>query len=63
MAGEGLKNGILATFDSSFAVDTRGAGQGQLNVKVRGKKGQLKGMVKNTVLNYINFCYNFNDKD
>lgn len=42
VAGEGLKNGILATFDSSFAVDTRGAGQGQLNVKVRGKKGTFQ---------------------
>jgi filamin len=37
--GEGIQDGILATYRSSFTVDTRGAGPGQLTVKVRGPKG------------------------
>jgi len=40
VCGEGIKNGILATFESGFTVDTRGAGPGQLTVKVRAKKGK-----------------------
>ncbi|ESO00645.1 hypothetical protein HELRODRAFT_192560 [Helobdella robusta] len=46
VSGEGLKNGILATFNSSFCVDTRGAGPGKLNVKVRGKKGAFQVEMK-----------------
>ena len=38
VCGDGIKNGILATFESGFTVDTRGAGPGQLTVKVRAKK-------------------------
>lgn len=41
VCGCGLKSGILATFESQFLVDTTGAGPGQLNVKVRGRKGKL----------------------
>lgn len=39
--GEGIQDGILATYQSSFTVDTRGAGPGQLKVKVRGPKGKF----------------------
>ena len=37
--GDGIKSGLLATYQSTFVVDTRGAGPGQLTVKVRGRKG------------------------
>ena len=40
VSGRGLEDGVLATFDSSFTVDTRGAGPGQLNCKMKGKKGE-----------------------
>jgi len=39
VSGEGLKSGLLATYQSTFVVDTRGAGPGQLTVKVRGRRG------------------------
>jgi len=41
VSGDGIKNGLLATYQSTFVVDTRGAGPGQLTVKVRGRKGTL----------------------
>ncbi|KAI6243820.1 BMA-FLN-2, isoform d [Aphelenchoides fujianensis] len=37
--GPGIEHGILAKFESNFVVDTRGAGAGQLTVRVRGPKG------------------------
>lgn len=40
VSGDGIKSGLLATYQSTFIVDTRGAGPGQLTVKVRGRKGQ-----------------------
>jgi filamin len=42
VCGEGIKNGILATFESDFTVNTCGAGPGQLTVKVRAKKGAFR---------------------
>lgn len=42
VSGEGIQNGILATYQSTFLVDTRGAGPGQLTVKVRGPKGAFR---------------------
>jgi len=39
--GDGIKSGLLATYHSTFVVDTRGAGPGQLTVKVRGRKGTV----------------------
>lgn len=45
-SGSGLQNGILATFESQFLVDTTGAGNGQLTVKVRGKKGAFRVEMK-----------------
>lgn len=37
--GSGIEHGVLATFQSRFLCDTRGAGAGQLTVRVRGPKG------------------------
>lgn len=42
VSGDGIKNGLLATYQSTFVVDTRGAGPGQLTVKVRGRKGAFR---------------------
>lgn len=39
--GPGIEHGVLATFQSRFLCDTRGAGAGQLTVRVRGPKGIL----------------------
>ncbi|KAK0403419.1 hypothetical protein QR680_016902 [Steinernema hermaphroditum] len=37
--GPGIQHGILNGFKSNFVVETRGAGAGQLTVRVRGPKG------------------------
>lgn len=37
--GTGIEDGLLATFQSHFVCDTRGAGAGQLTVRIRGPKG------------------------
>ncbi|CTQ87037.1 Calponin-homology (CH) domain-containing protein [Caenorhabditis elegans] len=37
--GPGVEHGILSLFKSNFVVETRGAGAGQLTVRVRGPKG------------------------
>lgn len=37
--GSGVEHGILSKFNSNFVVDTKGAGAGQLTVRVRGPKG------------------------
>ncbi|XP_021372143.1 filamin-A-like isoform X2 [Mizuhopecten yessoensis] len=39
VTGPGVEHGILAMFQSSFVVETRGAGAGQLTVRIRGPKG------------------------
>jgi len=39
--GPGIEHGVLASFQSRFICDTRGAGAGQLTVRVRGPKGNL----------------------
>ena len=39
VSGPGVEHGILATFQSRFVVETRGAGAGQLTVRIRGPKG------------------------
>lgn len=38
--GPGIEHGVLAMFQSRFICDTRGAGAGQLTVRVRGPKGK-----------------------
>ncbi|GBP23055.1 Filamin-A [Eumeta japonica] len=40
--GPGVEPGVLATFQSRFLCDTRGAGAGQLTVRVRGPKGAFR---------------------
>ncbi|CAF4475481.1 unnamed protein product, partial [Rotaria magnacalcarata] len=40
--GPGIEHGILSTFQSHFICDTKGAGAGQLTVKVRGPKGAFR---------------------
>jgi len=47
--GPGIEHGVLAIFQSRFICDTRGAGAGQLTVRVRGPKG------KNTLLYLSHF--------
>ena len=51
VSGPGIEHGILAMFQSRFIVETRGAGAGQLTVRIRGPKG-------NITLEYCSFtCY------
>ncbi|XP_037872058.1 filamin-A isoform X1 [Bombyx mori] len=40
--GPGVEPGVLASFQSRFVCDTRGAGAGQLTVRVRGPKGAFR---------------------
>ncbi|WAR28213.1 FLNC-like protein [Mya arenaria] len=40
--GPGVEHGILATFQTRFIVETRGAGAGQLTVRIRGPKGAFQ---------------------
>ena len=39
--GPGVEHGVLAMYQSRFICDTRGAGAGQLTVRIRGPKGDL----------------------
>ena len=38
--GPGVEHGVLAMYQSRFICDTRGAGAGQLTVRIRGPKGK-----------------------
>ncbi len=38
VSGPGIEHGILASYQSRFIVETRGAGAGQLTVRIRGPK-------------------------
>lgn len=40
--GPGIEAGVLARYQSRFVCDTRGAGAGQLTVRVRGPKGEIR---------------------
>ncbi|XP_075265778.1 filamin-B-like [Convolutriloba macropyga] len=40
--GPGLEHGVLSTFKGDFVCDTKGAGAGQLKVRVHGPKGGFK---------------------
>ncbi|GFR83464.1 filamin-A [Elysia marginata] len=42
VSGPGVEHGILANFHSEFIVETRGAGAGQLTVRIRGPKGAFQ---------------------
>ena len=37
----GVEHGVLAMYQSRFICDTRGAGAGQLTVRIRGPKGKI----------------------
>ena len=39
--GPGVEHGVLAVYQSRFICDTRGAGAGQLTVRIRGPKGNV----------------------
>jgi filamin len=51
--GPGIEHGVLATFQSRFICDTRGAGAGQLTVRIRGPKGIWFYLISNYLLNKI----------
>lgn len=40
--GPGVEHGVLPIFQSHFVCDTRGAGAGQLTVRIRGPKGAFR---------------------
>ena len=40
--GPGVDHGVLAMYTSRFICDTRGAGAGQLTVRIRGPKGAFR---------------------
>ncbi|XP_023932625.1 filamin-C [Lingula anatina] len=42
VSGPGVSHGILARYQSRFLVDTKGAGAGQLTVRIRGPKGAFR---------------------
>ncbi|UJR31815.1 hypothetical protein I4U23_019292 [Adineta vaga] len=42
VSGPGIEHGVLSTFQSHFICDTKGAGAGQLTVKIRGPKGAFR---------------------
>ena len=42
MYGPGVEHGVLARYQSRFICDTRGAGAGQLTVRIRGPKGAFR---------------------
>ncbi|XP_063426626.1 filamin-C-like isoform X2 [Mytilus trossulus] len=46
VTGPGVEHGILAKFQSKFIVETKGAGAGQLTVRVRGPKGSFRVEMK-----------------
>ncbi|KAH8233348.1 hypothetical protein KR026_007226 [Drosophila bipectinata] len=62
--GPGIEHGVLATFQSRFICDTRGAGAGQLTVRVRGPKGafrvemQRESQKDRTILCKVGFILN-----
>lgn len=57
--GPGIEHGVLAIFQSRFICDTRGAGAGQLTVRVRGPKGKIIYCIMTYYQNimYISFYF------
>lgn len=51
--GPGIEHGVLATFQSRFICDTRGAGAGQLTVRVRGPKGKVHLKMRKTKKKFV----------
>ena len=59
--GPGIEHGVLATFQSRFLCDTRGAGAGQLTVRVRGPKGRVIQYYQLAALGcFLKFLLQFN---
>ena len=52
--GPGVEHGVLAVYQSRFICDTRGAGAGQLTVRIRGPKGnsRLKDVI--VMVSFVN---------
>ncbi|CAF0722259.1 unnamed protein product [Brachionus calyciflorus] len=44
--GPGVTHGVIVDFNSSFVCDTKGAGAGQLTVRIRGPKGAFRVEMK-----------------
>ena len=53
VTGPGVEHGILATYQSRFIVETRGAGAGQLTVRIRGPKGKRLPPTTKTEINTL----------
>ena len=51
--GPGVEHGVLAMYQSRFICDTRGAGAGQLTVRIRGPKGKLNDTQIRTFTNLV----------
>ena len=51
--GPGVEHGVLAMYQSRFICDTRGAGAGQLTVRIRGPKGKLNNTQIRTFTNLV----------
>lgn len=56
--GPGICHGVLKNYESKFVCDTRGAGAGQLTVRIRGPKGQHIFMVFDLIIYFISFNEN-----
>ena len=59
--GPGIEHGVLATFQSRFLCDTRGAGAGKLTVRVRGPKGNVTFLKVGYlfIAVYISLCWKY----
>lgn len=57
--GPGIEHGVLAIFQSRFICDTRGAGAGQLTVRVRGPKGDNQFSIKLAIISVCVYVYIF----
>ena len=56
VSGPGIEHGILATYQSRFIVETRGAGAGQLTVRIRGPKGNKLIFTSTVYIFMITMC-------
>ena len=57
VTGPGIEPGILARYQSRFIVETRGAGAGQLTVRIRGPKGKTALFINLISFHLINFYF------
>ena len=59
MYGPGVEHGVLAMYQSRFICDTRGAGAGQLTVRIRGPKGKTCCMTMLLNILFVNIVTHF----